>query len=266
MSFYGEGLAVRMNIPAELFKIDPENKQPLYDQIESNLSELIITGRLQTGQNLPSEYELAETYGVSRLTLRKALDELVRKNWLVRKRGIGTFVSNPRVVSIAPVKMSFTEEMHAIGRRPGSRLINLEVRPADARVADRLLIEEGDPVVVLTRVRMADDAPILLETSYLSTQRFPNLQDEPSLANGSLYALLAERYGELVVNMDQTLKPVLLSEAEAGYLDALPGSPAIASDIVAFNDEGEPVEYSWSVTSGDKCEFYFRFRHEEITR
>ena len=255
-----------MNIQADWFKIDPEIKQPLYDQIEMNLSDLIITGRLVSGQNLPSEYELAEIYGVSRLTLRKALDELVRKNWLVRKRGIGTFISNPRVVSIAPVKMSFTEEMHAIGRRPGSRLIELVVMPADSRVAGRLLLDEGDPVIALTRVRTADDAPILLETSYLSARRFPGLPDEPALASGSLYALLAERYGILVVNMDQTLKPVLLDEVQAGYLEAPPGSPAIASDIVAFNEDGELVEYSWSVTSGDKCEFYFRFRHGEITR
>lgn len=253
-----------MDIPAGLFKIDPLSKLPLYDQIEMNLCELIITGQLQRGQNLPSEYELAELYGVSRLTLRKALDELVRKNWLVRKRGIGTFVCNPRTVSIAPVRMSFTEEMRAIGRRPGSRLVHLDQAPADARVAGRLLIEEGEPVIVLTRVRTADDAPILLETSYLPARRFPGLQAEPRLVDGSLYALLAERYAVEVVNMDQTLKPVLLSQFEAQLLEAAPGSPAIASDIVAFSDEGQPVEYSWSVTSGDKCEFYFRFRHGEI--
>lgn len=254
-----------MSFPNHLVHINRQSKQPLYDQIEQNLCELIIKGHLAAGQALPSENDLADLYGVNRLTVRRALDEMVRHRWVERRRGVGTFVSQPHVASISPVKLSFTEEMRSIGRRSGSRLIEQKVIPANPKIARQLNLEAGDPIVELTRVRLADDIPLLLETSCLSRERFPDLEHEPSLAYGSLYAHLLEAYGVAVTGMDQTLKPVLLTRTQAQLLDAESGAPGIVSEIVAYDRAGEPVEYSWSVTSGDKCEFYFRFRHGTLT-
>src|SRR5512139_2432558 len=104
----------------ELFKIDLKGRLPLYDQIERNLRDLIVNGHLKPGQAMPGEWELVELYGVSRLTVRRAVDELVRQNWLERKHGVGTFVRQPAMASIAASKLSFTQQMKAIGRRPGS--------------------------------------------------------------------------------------------------------------------------------------------------
>lgn len=252
-----------MTFPQHLLRIDRQSKLPLYDQIEQNLSELIITGQLTPGQALPGENDLAKYYGVNRLTVRRALDELVRKRWVVRQRGVGSFVSSPRLIPISPVRLSFTEEMRAIGRRAGSQLVDLKVTPADARIAQHLRLADGDPVVELTRVRLADDVPLLLETSCLSQRRFPGLENEPSLIHGSLYLLLKERYGISITGMDQTLKPVLLTKTQARYLKSRPGLPGLVSEIVAFSSTGDPVEYSWSVASGETSEFYFRFRHGE---
>ncbi|MFN2196799.1 MAG: GntR family transcriptional regulator [Anaerolineales bacterium] len=254
-----------MSFPDHLLFIDRQSKQPLYDQIEQNLCELIIKGHLAAGQALPSENDLAELYGVNRLTVRRALDEMVRHRWVARRRGIGTFVSQPHVASISPVKLSFTDEMRSIGRRAGSQLIEQKVIPANLKIAQHLNLHEGEDVFELTRVRLADDIPLLLETSCLPHERFPDLENEPSLAHGSLYAHLLEVYRVQVTGMDQTLKPVLLTRAQAQLLDAEPGVPGIVSEIVAYDRAGEPVEYSWSVTSGDKCEFYFRFRHGTLT-
>jgi len=248
----------------ELFKIDRQSKLPLYDRIQRNLSDLIIQGRLVEGQAIPPEHELADMYNVSRLTVRRALDELVHQHWLVRKQGVGTFVAAPRLVSIAPGKFSFTEEMRAIGRRPGSRLLSNRTVTADARIATHLKLATGHPVIEIKRVRLADDIPILLETSCLSQIRFPALEGETSLENASLYKFLFDQYDISVTSMDQTLKPALLTAEQAAHLDAQPGSPSIISEIVAFDDHGEPVEYSWSIASGEKCEFYFRFRRGEI--
>jgi GntR family transcriptional regulator len=250
---------------ADFFTINRQSKLPLYARIQQNLFELIIDGRLVEGQALPSENELAELYDVSRLTVRRALDELVRQNWLVRKQGVGTFVSTPRRVSITPGKFSFTEEMRAIGRKPSSRLLSNHIIAADDRVAVHLGLEEGAPLVQIRRVRLADNIPILLETTYLSQNRFPTLEGEDSLAHSSLYKFLYDHYQVSITGMDQTLKPVLLTSDQAIHLDAQPGSPSIISEIVAFDEHGDPIEYSWSIASGDKCEFYFRFRRGEIT-
>lgn len=247
----------------EFFKIDPYSKLPLYDQIERNLRDLIINGKLEPGEMVPSEWELVELYGVSRLTVRRALDELVRQNWLERKHGVGTFVRQPVTASISASKLSFTEQMRSIGRKPSSQLISQRITSATTKIARLLRIEEGEPVIEVTRVRLADDEPILLETSCLSIKCFPSLARYSWTENESLYQILSEEYEISVAGLDHTLKPVLLTETEAHYLRTKAGTPAILSEIVAFTKNGTPVEYVWSVSNGDKSEFYFHFQRIE---
>jgi GntR family transcriptional regulator len=247
----------------ELFRIDSESRLPLYDQIERNLRDLIINGLLQTGQMMPSEWDLAALYGVSRLTVRKALEALVRQNWLERKHGVGTFVRQPTIASIADSKLSFTEQMRAIGRKPSSRLIGYRVIPATAKIASAIHIQEGESIFEITRVRLADDIPILLETSCLSQERFPSLELRAWSANDSLYKILSEEYGVSITGLDHTLKPVLLTESEARELQTKAGTPALLSEIVGLTRGGTPVEYSWSLSNGEKSEFYFHFQRIE---
>ncbi len=249
--------------PKEIFKINRQSKLPLYDQIEQNFRELIVEGKLLPGEAVPSEWELSELFGVSRLTVRRALDNLSRQKWLNRRQGVGTFIAYPTVTSISPSKLSFTEQMRSIGRQPGSRLISLQVVPAKPEIANPLMLQEDDPVVEIARVRLADGEPILLETTYLSQVRFPGLELATELAEGSLYQYLSLHYQTTIIEMDQTLAPVLLTESEAQHLEAVPDTPAILSEIVAFSGEGDPVEFCWSVTSGDTSKFYFRFRRGE---
>lgn len=246
-----------------MFKIDAESKLPLYDQIQRNLRDLIINGRLQPGQMMPSEWDLSALYGVSRLTVRRALEELVRQNWLERKHGVGTFVRQPTMASISDSKLSFTEQMRAIGRKPSSQLIERRTIPATAKIARALRMQEGESIFEITRVRLADDVPILLETSCLSVQRFPSLEDRTWTDQDSLYRILSEEYSVNITGIDHTLKPVLLTETEASYLQARSGIPALLSEIVAFTRAGTPVEYSWSFSNGDKSEFYFHFQRIE---
>ena len=247
----------------ERFKIDRLEKLPLYELIERNLRDLILGNQLQPGDTVPPEWELAEMYGVSRLTVRRALDDLVRQDWLNRRQGVGTFVARPAITTITPSQLSFTQEMLAIGRRPSSHMLERRVGPADAYVAQRLSLGEGDAVVELTRLRLADDMPILLETAYLSSQNFPGLEDDPDLENGSLYDCLAAHYGVIVARVDNSLKAVRLDENQARLLGMQPGMPSICSECVAYSPEGEPVEYSRSVAHNENSQFYFVFRRGE---
>ncbi len=178
----------------EIFRIDRQEKLPLYEQIERNLRSLIINGRLHSGESVPSEWELASFYGVSRLTVRRALDDLVRQNWLSRRQGVGTFVSQPSVADISPSKLSFTQEMIAIGRRPSNRLLSGQVIPATTSVAQRLALSRNAPVIEIVRLRLADEIPILLETTYLSSETFPGLEEDPQVESGSLYDCLLNRF------------------------------------------------------------------------
>lgn len=246
-----------------LFKIDHTSKLPLYELIEQNFHDLILRDQLKTGDPIPPEYDLADYYGVSRMTLRRALENLARQGWIVRRQGIGTFARKPTTTRIAPSRLSFTEQMRFIGRQPSSRLISLKVVKATEEVASSLNIREGELAFEISRVRLADQEPILLEITYLSQERFPGLEKAADLEAGSLYETLRTRYGVNVVNMDQTLEPVLLNSQDAALLEAEAGTPAIMSEVISFGADGEPIEYTWSITSGSKCKFYFRFHRGE---
>jgi GntR family transcriptional regulator len=246
-----------------LFKINLKSKLPLYDQIERNLRDLMVNGHLKPGEAMPGEWDLAGLYGVSRLTVRRALDELVRQNWLEKKHGVGTFVRQPTMATIATGKLSFTEQMRSIGREPGSRHISQNVNAATDKIARALHIKEGDPIIEITRVRLADNVPILLETACLSAARFPALEKHDWSQDESLYKVLCEEYDITISAMDHTIKPVTLTETEARYLKAKAGIPALLSEVIAYTPGGEPVEYAWSVSNGDKSEFYFHFQRVE---
>ena len=198
------------------------------------------------------------------MTVRHAIDDLVRQNWLNRRHGVGTFVGKPVIASIAPSKLSFTEEMLAAGLKPSSRLVCIQVISTNNRIAHRLNLAPGEPVIEITRLRLADNIPILIETAYLPNNRFPDLQKDSNLETGSLYDYLYRRYGVIISRVDQTLKPVLLTESQAQLLQAQPGAPSILSEIVAFSSDGETVEFSSSVSSSDHSEFYFSFERSEL--
>ena len=247
----------------QLLKLNRNSKLPLYELIAQNFRELIATGQLNSGDSIPSEWDLADLYGVSRLTVRRALEDLSRQGWLDRRHGVGTFVTEPTMTQIPASNLSFSDQMLAIGRTPGSRLVAIHLVPAKAEIANSLGIASGEAVVEIIRVRTADGEPILLENAYLSAARFPGLDQAANLAEESLYRYLTRRYHTMVVGIDQTLQPVLLNDEEAQLLNAEAGSPAVLSELVAFDSGGDPVEYCWSVTRGDKCKFYLRFRRGE---
>ena len=245
------------------FQIDRREKVPLYHQIGKNIKGLIGDQTLQVGDAVPPEWDLSALYGVSRLTVRRALDELVREGLLKRRHGVGTFVADPGTTRITPSKLSFTHKMRQMGLTPDSQIVSLNVIPALPHVADHLRVVEGTPVVELVRVRLADEEPIMLETAYLVQARFPDLSAQTLTNESSLYEFLYTRYRVAVGAVEQTLEPTRLRAMEAQLLKSEPDSPAILNELVAFAADGSVFEYSRSVTRGNKCKFYFRFREED---
>ncbi|NMC86481.1 MAG: GntR family transcriptional regulator [Anaerolineaceae bacterium] len=245
------------------FSIDQHSRVPLYELIEQNFRQIITSGVLKTGEMVPSEAELCEYYKVSRLTVRRAMDELARQGWIIRRQGVGTFIKNPKNAQITPSRLSFTEQMKAIGRVPSSRLISEKVIPATAEISRNLDVQENEPVIEVIRIRMADNEPILLETTYLSKQRFPDFEEALELEHGSLYDQLQSHYGVTIATMNQTLEAIMLTEKEAAFLGIQAGVPSLLSEVVAFDLDGKTVEYSWSISSGNKSKFYFSFHRKE---
>jgi GntR family transcriptional regulator, N-acetylglucosamine utilization regulator len=233
---------------------------PLHHQVYVDLKAALESGEYQAGERLPTERELARAYGVSLITVRRALDELSREGRLQRQQGRGTFVLPPRLDRDIAGSLSFTEEMQRRGLDPETRLIAARPEAAVESVAEALQLEPGSPTLYLERLRLADHEPLLLEMVHLPAERFPGLLAS-DLEHNSLYDILTERYQTPVVRAREALEPVLLPAREAGLLGSKPRSLALLVEGVAFTRDGTPVEYGRTFVRGDRTRYYVERVH-----
>ena len=228
---------------------------PLHHQVYLDLRAALDHGEWRPGDLLPPERQLAERYGCSLITVRRALSELTRENRIQRARGRGTTVLPPRIERDFGGTLSFTEEMQSRGLDPETRLVAARPESAGEVVAEALGIEPGSPTLYLERLRVADGEPLLLEQVHLPAERFPGLLAS-DLEHGSLYDLLSSRYGTTIVRAREALEPVLLRAREARLLDRPPRTPALLIEGTAFGADGSPVEYARSFVRGDRTRYY----------
>src|SRR5215510_11287671 len=158
----------------------------LYHQLKTLLLEQIRTGKMKPNDRLPAEDELAATHGVSKATVRQALNELAVAGVLRREQGRGTFVAEPKLAQGPREMTSFTDEMRSRGLRPSSKVLRQDIIKAEGEVAEKLRIAEGSQVMRLKRLRLADDEPMGIQTAYLSLTLSPQLAQE-DFTDASLY-------------------------------------------------------------------------------
>jgi GntR family transcriptional regulator len=210
--------------------------------------ELIET--LAVGDSIPSERQLAGDLGVSRLTVRAALDELVREGYLMRRRGAGTFVAEPKVPKGMGIT-SFSDDMRERGLTPGSRTLELQVVPAGARLGRILHVSPAERVIVAKRLRFADGEPMAIELLHVRESLFPGLS-ATDLEEESFYDLLAGRYALEIAGGEQTVEPTVTDEEESDILGVPMHSPALMFERVTRSPGGDVVEFTVSVYRGDR--------------
>lgn len=224
---------------------------PKYYGVKTALLESIVDAR--PGTPLAPERELAERFSTSRTTIRQALAELVIEGRLERTQGRGTFVAHPKVAQALQLT-SYTQDMQAAGRRPASRLLAVETIGADIDLAEKLAIEPGSDVVQVTRLRLADDSPMAVETSHLDGERFPKL--EVYLRNGaSLYATLSDVFDVHLAEAVETIETVLCPPRVAEILETETGAPMLLLCRHSRDSDGRPVEFVRSLYRGDRYKF-----------
>lgn len=227
---------------------------PLYYQIKTRLLEQIEAGQLKPGDRVPSERELTERYGVSRMTARQALVELETQGCLVRAQGKGTFVATPKFEQPLAMLTSFTEDMRRRGLEAGARVLSAGEMPAGRRVAQALSIVETAPVYRMERLRLAGGEPMALETSHLDASRFPGLL-EHDVERRSLYAILREVYGTHLVRATQSLEAVPADSLQAEILHVRDGTPLMLMERISRDQHDRPVEMVRSYYRGDRYRF-----------
>jgi GntR family transcriptional regulator len=221
-------------------------------QIEDWLADAIAVGQLTPGDRLPTEQDLAARLGVSRMTLRHALSELAQRGLVTRTvgRGGGTFVAEPKLEQDLTTLAGFSEQLRRHGKVAGARVLAAAKIPAGPAAAAALELTEGDPVHDVRRIRLADGKPIVIEHSQFPAALFPDLLD--CRLDGSLYELLAERYGQRPHRARESLEPVVAGVREAEALEVEEGAPLMLVERTAYSPAGQPLEYARDRFRGDR--------------
>jgi GntR family transcriptional regulator len=211
---------------------------------------LELIDQLQVGEAIPSERRLSSELGISRLTVRAALDDLVRDGYLERRHGAGTFVSEPKIAQQLTLT-SFSEDMRRRGMVAGSRTIELREIHAGAAVGRALNISPDARVTLIRRLRLADGEPMALETLHVPAALIPGLTRE-RLENASFYDLLEHDYGVVISNGTQSIEPTVTNEEESELLSVPLHSPAFLFERTSRTDDGQTVEFVRSLYRGDR--------------
>jgi len=230
-----------MDAPLEQSMEDTPKAQPLYAQVKALMMQRLIAGQWRPGEMLPSEFQLADQFGVSQGTVRKALDELAAENVLVRRQGRGTFVAEH------DDHRALFHFFHLVGpdgerRLPESRFISVRKGLANRLEAGRLALGRGAPVIRIRRLRLLDGRPVIAETIAVPQRLFPDLADIRDVPN-TLYDLYERRYGITIARAVERLAAVAADERSAELLDIPPGAPLLEIDRTALALDGAPVEW-----------------------
>jgi GntR family transcriptional regulator len=231
-----------------------ETSIPLYVQIAESLLDRIESSELRPGDRLPSERELSNMLDVNRMTVRRALQVLESQGLLIRRRGDGTYIAEPKIERQADHLVPFTRGMERRGYVPGAKVITLERRVAEAAVARELGLPVSAPVYYVRRLRLINREPVMLERFTVPGHRFPGFE-RYDFSSRSVYAVMEQEYGVAVVRARQSLEPVVATEYEARLLEVQPGAPLMLERRLGFDQDDQPVEYGRDLYRGDRFRF-----------
>jgi GntR family transcriptional regulator len=233
---------------------------PLYWQVEHDIRHRIESGVWQPGYRLPSESQLSDLYGASRITIRQALGNIASDGLVSREPGRGTFVREFKPPQGVRLTASFTEEMMQLGYNIDTRVLAQRTEPASDLVANHFDIDPGTPVIRVDRLRLTDGIPLAIQRSSLPADRFPGL-DTADLT-GSLYQHLHETYGVIPARADEVINACLVTEDDEGIelfeVDA--HLPCFLIERTSFDDAG-PVDFSRSLVRSDRYKIRLALRN-----
>jgi GntR family transcriptional regulator len=231
---------------------------PLYHQTAEILRSRIVHNVWKQGDRLPSEGQLCEEFGVSSITMRRAVATLVAEGLLVRLQGRGTFVSSDHAIVQGPPQLtSFTEDMRLRGWRSSARVLALRTERAESALATRLGVGAGSLVHLIARVRLADGLPVAVQRAYVPALLFPGLEDH-DFERESLYEVFERDYGVKPATATEVYHASTVTGEEAALLETDPGSPAFRVERLTTDSTGRRVELVESVVRGDRYTLVLR--------
>jgi len=225
-------------------EIDRGSPLPLYAQVRRGLEARLNAAEWRPGERIPGEPELCREYGVSRPVIRQALQELATEGTIVRRKGLGTFVSEPKLVSRSLVHslVGFYQDMERMGLATETKVLEQVLLPAGEKVGSRLKVDPLTPVVKIARLRSVGGHPVVLVSSFLPQAMCPGLI-QADLRHQSLYGFLEQEYGLRVHGGRREIEAVLATDEEARLLEVERGTPLLRLESLSVLEDGRPMEY-----------------------
>jgi GntR family transcriptional regulator len=244
-----------MSLASRIFgveRFEASDSAPLYARVKRLVQDAISSGELRQGDSVPSERDVADMLGISRVTVRKAFSDLVSQGVLVQRRGSGTYVNGPvrRIEQPLSRLTSFSEDMQLRGIKTDAEWLDRSSGLPTPEEALKLSISPNEHVSRFHRLRRADGVPLAIELAVIPHRFLP----DPSRVGSSLYATLGE-HGFRPVRALQRLHAVALSKREALLLDCETGAPALFIERISYLPDGRTVEYTRSHYRGDSYDF-----------
>ncbi|MEG0944567.1 MAG: GntR family transcriptional regulator [Angelakisella sp.] len=230
------------------------NKLPKYAQIIEYFTEKIKRKELAEGEKIPTEEDLCRLFNVSRITVRQALDEMVRQGDIIKIQGKGSYVGTKKANLQLNNLQGFSEEMRSKGLTPSTQLVEIKMITPPEDVAQKLMLGNLTKVYSMVRVRYADDIAMAVEHAYIPFYLCTNLEQQE--LTGSMYTVLEKIYNIRIVRAKQNLEAIRIDKNSAQLLSVKPGTPALQVERVSYLADGTVCEFVKSVYRGDKYKFY----------
>jgi len=232
---------------------------PLYSQVREALRARILDGQYQQHERLPSESELMQGFGVSRVTVRQALNDLAKEGLIFKLAGKGSYVSKPRPVQNLSRLQGFGEAMSRLGYKTVNRLLGLRTVAAPAAVAAQLEIAAGDAVTEIRRVRTLDRQPVSLDLTYVLPALGERLAKE-DLVTRDIFLIIENDYGIPLGHAELSIDAMAAEPEQAELLQIAPGAPILHIERLTHAKDGAPLEFDYVYYRGDA--FRYRVRVE----
>lgn len=233
------------------FTLDRNSPVPLYFQLSQELERAIREGEVKPGEHIDTEVELANRLGLSRPTVRQAVQDLVNKGLLVRRRGVGTQVVHSQMRRSVELTSLF-DDLSVANRKPSTTVLSLSVKPADGNLAAELRIAEGENVLQIRRLRLMDGEPLAIMRNWIPATLLTTSKDE--LEDTGLYEVM-RRQGLNVRVAHQRIGAAVAGASDARLLGVKPGAPLLVMERVAFDDTGRVIESSSHKYRADSYSF-----------
>jgi len=231
--------------------LDKNSPTPLYQQILKELKAQLKAGKYRPGQRMPSEAELMRAYGVSRMTVRLAIDGLEKQGYVTKVQGRGTFVRKRKIVQELSAISSWSENLRTQGLQVESRLLKKAEIAADEDAAEKLEVPAGTPLYYIERLKLVDGEPLGWGRIWVKKSQFPALIEQEEIVD-SVYTVLEGRYGAELARATEVVEAMVATRELAARLSIAVGAPLLKVTRVTYDANDMPLEISRIISRADR--------------